>query len=62
MKRLLLVLALPTRTYSITGFNLPNGSYEFAVTAYSATGESGASNIVPFVQGIPASPTNVRIQ
>ena len=48
-------------TFDLTILNLPNGSYEICATAYSMTGESGASNIVPFQVSIPASPANLKV-
>ncbi len=52
----------PTKTLDLSGVIVANGNYECAVSALNANGESGLSNIVPFVLDIPASPTNNRTQ
>lgn len=50
------------RTYDLTTLGLANGSYEICATATKGAGESGPSNIVPFVVEIPAAPLNLRTQ
>jgi len=49
------------RTFDLLTFGLANGSYEICGTATKLAGESGPSNIVPFVLEIPVSPGNLRV-
>ena len=52
----------PTKTLDLGTLLTTNGDYECAVSAVNVSGESGLSNIVPFVLSIPQNPTNARKQ
>ena len=52
----------PTKTLDLSGVITANGNYECSVSALNANGESGLSNVVPFLLNIPVNPTNTRTQ
>lgn len=61
------IVAQPTSgvipTYNLLNLITTNGNYEICATALDAAGdESGPSNIVPFVEYVPASPANIKVQ
>ena len=52
----------PTRTFELLSITTIQGTYEIAVSAVTATAESGMSATVPFEWRLPSSPTNLRKQ